>query len=56
MRGDKKQAFSLRNLGKSYSAIVLELGVPKSTLSDWFKNDKWSILGFRVNSDAFLIP
>src|SRR3989338_992185 len=43
MRGDKKQAFSLRNLRKSYSAIVLELGVPKSTLSDWFKNDKWSI-------------
>lgn len=36
MRKDKEQAFKLRLAGKSYTEILQELGVPKSTLSDWF--------------------
>ena len=33
---------NLRRFGKSYNEIKAELGVPKSTLSDWFKDQKWS--------------
>ncbi len=36
MRQDKERAFKLRLLGKSYTEINQELGVPKATLSDWF--------------------
>ena len=42
MRKDKKTAHELRTLGKSYTEIHLQLGVPKSTLSGWFSNQKWS--------------
>lgn len=42
MRKDKKEAVELRKLGKSYSEIKKELGVPKSTLSEWFSNLDWS--------------
>ncbi len=42
MRKDKEQAISLRRDGKSYNQIASELGVPKSTLSDWFRNQNWS--------------
>lgn len=33
----RRQALSLRKLGKSYGQIRSELGVSKSTLSDWLK-------------------
>lgn len=42
MRNDKHIATKLRRRGKSYSKISKELGVPKSTLSDWFSDIDWS--------------
>ncbi len=42
MRIDKENAFVLRKQGKSYKEIKAELGVPKSTLSDWFNGQGWS--------------
>ncbi len=36
MRTDKSQALKLRLKGKSYNEITELLGVPKSTLSNWF--------------------
>ena len=41
MRKDKKKAISLRLSGKSYNEISTKLGVPKSTLSSWFRREKW---------------
>lgn len=41
--GSKKiRAVNLRKIGKSYAEISRELGIAKSTLSNWFKNQKWS--------------
>lgn len=37
MRLDKQTAFKLRLQGRSYSEISSALGIPKSTLSDWFR-------------------
>ena len=42
MRRDKEKAEKLRKLGKSYREIKAELGIPRTTLSDWFKNHSWS--------------
>jgi len=42
MRIDKIQATKLRRTGKSYNEIRQLLGIPKATLSDWFRNQKWS--------------
>ncbi len=42
MRNDKETAFKLRKTGKSYREIRSLLSVPLSTLSDWFRNQKWS--------------
>lgn len=42
MRDDKHIAIELRQRGKSYNKIAKELGVPKSTLSDWFSSFNWS--------------
>ncbi len=42
MRKDKEQGIALRKSGKSYSEIQNLLKVPKSTLSDWFRDEKWS--------------
>jgi transposase-like protein len=42
MRKDKQKALFLRKTGKSYKQIERELGIPKSTLSDWLRNEKWS--------------
>lgn len=42
MRKDKDKATKLRSAGHSYKDISKKLGVPKSTLSDWFKDDAWS--------------
>ena len=36
------QARKLRQEGKSYSAIKRELHISKSTLSEWFSQEKWS--------------
>lgn len=37
MRSDKFKAYKLRMAGKSYSEITRFLGIPKATLSGWFK-------------------
>ncbi len=42
MKKDRKQAIVFRQSGMSYSEIKARLGVAKSTLSDWFKGEKWS--------------
>ncbi|OGG54994.1 hypothetical protein A3D62_03040 [Candidatus Kaiserbacteria bacterium RIFCSPHIGHO2_02_FULL_49_11] len=42
MRDDKDKAVGLRKLGKSFNQIQEELGIPKSTLSGWFKDKGWS--------------
>lgn len=42
MRKDKEKAYILRKEGKSYREISQVLGVPKSTLSCWLKNEAWS--------------
>ena len=42
MRNDKHLAIKLRKLGRSYHVISKELGVPKSTLSDWLGGTNWS--------------
>ncbi len=42
MRTDKEIAFSLRKQGKSYKAICAELGMSKSTLTNWFKGFDFS--------------
>lgn len=42
MRSDKGKAFILRREGKSYREISRELGVAKSTLSNWFKGVDFS--------------
>lgn len=42
MRKDKHIAFQMRKEGRSYREIHEELGVSKSTLSDWFRNIEWS--------------
>lgn len=41
-RNDKHLALKLRKQGKAYNFISKQLGVPKSTLSDWFGSLKWS--------------
>lgn len=42
MRTDKELAFALRKQGKSYKEIHRELGMPVSTLSNWFHNVDFS--------------
>ncbi len=42
MRKDKEKIFKLRAEGKSYNEIRSLVRVPKSTLSEWFKGQKWS--------------
>jgi len=42
MRKDQEKAFELRRQKKSYKTIAKELGIPKSTLAGWFKNELWS--------------
>ncbi len=42
MGNNKERATKLRKRGKSYKIISKELGVPKSTLSKWFSQEKWS--------------
>jgi len=42
MRNDKHLATKLRKKGISYNKISKELNIPKSTLSDWLSDTKWS--------------
>lgn len=42
MRPDKQTAIKLRKQGKSYQEIAVSIGVPKSTLSNWFSGVLWS--------------
>lgn len=42
MRNDKHLALKLRTDGKSYKEISSELGISKSTLSNWFSKLDWS--------------
>lgn len=42
MRKDKEKAFELRRSGKTYRQIESELGISRSTLSDWFRDVEWS--------------
>lgn len=42
MRKDKEKITRLRSSGKSYSEISRLYSIPKSTLSAWFKDHKWS--------------
>ncbi|MBL7068817.1 MAG: helix-turn-helix domain-containing protein [Candidatus Omnitrophica bacterium] len=42
MRKDKEIAIKLRKQGKSYNEISKVLGIPKSTLSGWFKDLRFS--------------
>lgn len=39
MRDNKERAIQLRKSGKSYNEISSTLGIPKSTLSSWFRDD-----------------
>lgn len=50
MRKDKAVAFALRKEGKSYRDIQKELGVSRSTLCDWFRNEEWSTHLKHVNN------
>lgn len=42
MNNLKEKALNLRKLNKSYSEIHRELGIAKSTLSNWFKSESFS--------------
>jgi hypothetical protein len=42
MRHDKEKVFELRREGKTYREIEKLLTISRSTLCDWFKNEKWS--------------
>lgn len=42
MRKDKNVAILLRKSGKSYAEIKSTLGVSRSTLSNWFRDQEWS--------------
>jgi hypothetical protein len=42
VRKDKQQATVLRKSGMSYSDIIARMAVPRSTLSKWFRDQKWS--------------
>lgn len=42
MRNDKHLAIKLRKQGASYNKISEELGIPKSTMVYWFRDEEWS--------------
>lgn len=42
MRNDKAVVFDLRKNGRSYREIQKEMGISRSTLCDWFRNEEWS--------------
>ena len=54
MRHDQKEAFELRKSGKTYQEIEKSLGVSGSTLSNWFKNEKWSQEIKKINKNIHI--
>lgn len=42
MRNDRHLAIQLRKKGASYNKILKELGIPKSTMAYWFRDEEWS--------------
>ena len=42
MRHDQTQVFELRKQGKTYREIQKLIGISRSTLCNWFKNEEWS--------------
>ncbi len=42
MRHDKEKVFELRREGSSYREIEKLIGVSRSTLCEWFRNEEWS--------------
>ena len=42
MRKERGKAKEMRLKGNSYAEISKKLGIPKGTLSLWFKNEPWS--------------
>lgn len=42
MEEKREQAGVMRKTGMSYSEIKEKLGIPRSTLSTWFKKEEWS--------------
>lgn len=54
MRYDQPQAFELRKQGKTYREIERLLGVSRSTLCDWFKNEEWSKHIKKSNTDRHI--
>ncbi len=51
MRKDKGSALLLRKEGKSYREIEKELGIPRSTLSEWLRGVDWSKDVEKANTD-----
>ena len=51
MRHDKEKAFELRRAKKTYREIQQLLGVSRSTLCEWFRNEKWSSHIKKLNTD-----
>ena len=54
MRYDKPKAFELRRQGKTYREIEKLLGVSRSTLCDWFKNEEWSRHIKKLNTEKHI--
>lgn len=44
MRKDKSVAQKLRESGQSYRDIEKTMNIPRSTLSEWFKEEEWSLV------------
>jgi len=56
MRNNFPQAYQLRLKGKSYGEIKKILGIPKSTLSSWFKDLKLSKETQRILEEKGRVP
>ena len=55
MRHDQPEAFELRKQGKTYREIQKILGISRSTLCDWFKNEAWSTHIKKLNNAKQII-
>ena len=51
MRHDKEKVFELRKNGHTYREIEKLVGVSRSTLCNWFKNEEWSEHIKKSNTD-----
>jgi len=54
MRHDKLKIFELRKQGKTYREISKEMDISLSTLSTWFKNEKWSQGIKKINKEIHI--